>query len=345
MSNRRTDVTDSRRRQGSKVTISDVAKAAGVSKTLVSFVLNGRSDVGEATKQRVQAVIEELGYRPSRQARLLVQRRTGIVGLVLEVRAYTDLMVLNFMSAVGERLAEYGYGLLLLSNPKKGPLETVADAVEEQMVDGLILMDVLHKDPRVDLLEQSGFPYMLYSTTASQPPHYVDVNFDEGAQLVVDRLWEQRHRRIGLIAGPAQYQFSFGREESFRRAVAQKGLELEEQHCFRGDFTAGSGWEIGNRLVALERRPTALFSVTDIMAAGAIHGLTDGGILVPRDMAVIGYGNSPFASGVRPALTTVHLPNIEMGYAAAEGIVARVEGKEHGGPFIFSPHLVTRESG
>jgi DNA-binding LacI/PurR family transcriptional regulator len=333
------------RPQGNKVTITDVAKAAGVSKTLVSFILNGRSDVSVATKQRVQDVIAELGYRPNRQARLLGQRKTGIVGLAMKVRAYTDLMVLTFIAALGERLAEHDYGLLLLTHSKKEPLEIVTAAVEDRMVDGLVLMDVLHVDPRVKLLEKCGFPYMLYSSNDDSLLHYVDVNYDEAARLVVDRLWEQGHRQICLLTGPVHYRFSFGREESFRRAVVAKGLQLDEHHCFRGDFTEGSGWEIGKRLAALERRPTALFSVTDMMAIGAIHGLIAGGVHLPRDMAVIGFGNSPIASGVHPALTTVHLPNAEMGYAAAEVIVARIDGKEHGGPYIFMPHLVVRESG
>ena len=345
MSKGTTEMGKGRRPPERKVTIADVARAAGVSKTLVSFVLNGRADVGEVTRQRIQTVIAELGYRPNRQARLLVQKKVGVVGLLLEIRAYTDLLVLHFVSALGERLADFGYGLLLLRSGKQNPLEIIASAVEEHKVDGLILMDVLRQDPRVEWLEEAGFPYMLFSSTDQVQDHYVDVDYLPAARLVADHLVERGHQRVGLIAGPAEYQYIHRREESFRRAAEERGLELPEGHCFRGDLTEASGWESGVRLAALPQRPTALFAVTDAMALGAMRGLMDRGVQVPRDLAVIGFGDSPAASGVRPALTTVHMPIQEMGRAAAAGIIVRIDGGEGGGVYIAKPRLVVRDSG
>jgi len=328
-----------------KVTIADVAKAAGVSKTLVSFVLNGRSDVSDTTRKRIETVITELDYHPNRQARLLVQRKTGVVGLLLEVRTYTDLLVLHFLSALGERLSDFGYGLLLLRSGKHSPLEAAISPVQERKVDGLVLMDVLRDDPRAEWLEAVGFPYVLYSSPDQQKKHYVDVDYDAGAELVVSRLVAGGHSSIGLVSGPVQYQYVHRREASFRQAAERCGLRLEERHCFHGDLTEESGRVIGARLAALGQRPTALFAVTDMIAQGVMRGLIDGGIQVPREMAVIGYGDTPSAAGTRPALTTVHIPMSELGVAAADRIIARINGEEPVHPSVLIPHLVLRDSG
>lgn len=328
-----------------KATIADVAKAAGVSKTLVSFVLNGRPEVGEETRRRVQQVMDELHFHPSHQARFLSRHRTGVVGLHLEVRAYTDLLVLHFLSSLGERLAEHGYGLLLVGSSQKPPLDTVREVVDQQSVDALVLMDVLRADPRVEWLEEAQFPYVSFSRTDQHEVHCVDVDYDEGARLVVERLWERGHRQVALLGGPAQYQYTYRREQSFRQAAAVRGLQLDPRHYYRGDFSEASGWEAGAQLAALDGRPSALFATTDMMAAGTIRGLGASGVQVPAQVEVIGFGDSPFAAGLRPTLTTVQVPMMEMGYAVADRALARINGESAPTPFVARPHLVVRESG
>lgn len=288
-------------------------------------------------------MIAELGYRPSQQARFLVQRRTGIVGLILEVRAYTDIMVLHFLSAVGERLAESGYGLLLLSNVLNTSAEALRNMVEGEKVDGLIIMDVTRQDQRVDWLETIGFPHVTYSTTDTPRTRYVDLDYAEAGRLVATRLLERNHSHVALLEGPADFNFSYMREQGFRLEAERCGLRLDP--CLRGDFSEKSGWNAGDQIAAMKERPTALFAVTDMMAGGAIRSLTAKGIRVPEEIEVIGFGNSPFSAGIVPSLTTVHLGNHELGRAAAAGVIAQIEGKEFTGPYIAKPHLVIRASG
>ena len=328
------------------VTTADVARKAGVSRTLVSFVLNGRSDVGSATRERILAVIAELGYKPNRQARLLVRQKVGVVGLLLDIRTDTDLLVLHFVSALGERLAESAYGLLLARPDRQDPLAPIIRAVDEQLVDGLVLMDVQRQDPRADWLQAAEFPYVLYPGNDPSRPFDVHADYEGGAKQVVEHLYRGGHRRVALLTGPDPYVYVYRREQGFRRAAAECGLVVDDRFVFRGAVSEAFGWEVGRSLGAMPDRPSALFATADNLAVGAVRGLLECGIHVPGEVAVIGFGDSPMAQGLRPTLTTVSIPVFELGRAAADQILAQIEGKGiNAGPYIAPATLVVRESG
>jgi LacI family transcriptional regulator len=335
-------------RSGKRPTINDVARVAEVSKKTVSRVINQSPFVREETRVRVNAAIEALGFTPDLQARGLAFRRSFLVGLIYDNPSPN--YVVNMQQGVLDALR--GSGLELVVHPCQRTSDSVvADIrtfVERQRLFGVILPPSMSEDERViAVLRDLDCPYVRIASVSLDAPGAMLVTNDHlGAAEAGRHLADLGHRQIGFISGPALFRSSAERGGGFRRALAERGLVLDERYIAEGAYTFESGVEAAQRLLALDPPPTAIFAGNDEMALGVFKVARDRGMEIPRDLSVVGYDDLPMASRVWPNLTSVRLPIRDMGRMAAERLLAPMRGLDPAAldqPEVL-PSLVVRDS-
>ena len=323
-----------------EATIRDVARRAQVSVASVSRVLNRLDNVSEATRARVTAAVDELGYVPHAGARSLSLARTGAIGVVLP-----NLHGEFFSEIVRgmDRLAtERGY-LLLLSNMHAQ--SSTADVVLKAMrgrVDGLIVMAPHLEDEEFATALPRGTPAVLLNTREKVSGRSaIRLDNAEGARAVAEHLVAIGRRQIVHISGPAGNIDAEERAEAFRSALEQHPDVRFE--IVQGNFYEESGSEAVSALVGAGHRFDAIFAGNDMMAIGALTGLRKAGLAIPEDVAVAGFDDVPLASHL--GLTTVRVRIAELGERAIERLIAMLQGEAEGGSEeLHAPELVVRES-
>jgi len=310
------------KRAGGSLTIVDVAEHAGVSIKTVSRVLNREAGVHDDTRELVLRSVEQLNYRPKLSARSLAGGRSYLIGLL-----YYDPSA-AFIAGVqrGATLAcrESGYHLVVESMGTDAP--DIDEQVDRMLAalrpDGMILTPPLCDDPRVlAAVNATGTPCVLISPGAGQSMARVMMDDVAAAEELGHLLIGLGHERIGFIEGAADQVASARRREGFERALTSHGLTLDDALIYRGDFTFASGVEAAHAMLGARRPPSAVFASNDDMALGVLAAAQRLGVEVPQDLSIVGFDDSPAASLVWPALTTVRQPVGEMATAAVEMLI------------------------
>ncbi|WP_407985516.1 LacI family DNA-binding transcriptional regulator [Pontixanthobacter aquaemixtae] len=329
---------------GSSPTINDVARIAGVSKKTVSRVINRSPLLKEATREKVEKVIAELGYTPNPQARALALRRNFLLGLLHDnPNAQT---VLNFQEGVLDAIRDTEFALVVRPVDRRSPdmLEDIRNFLEVQRLYGVLLLPpISENDELAELCRDMGCGYVRMGSAAlDTSEHLVQSNDREVVESVIDYLVELGHRRIGLIEGPSGFRSAAERREGFRAAMKRHGLEVPETAVAQGNYRFDSGVEAANKLLQGDTQITALFASNDEMAAGAYHAAREKGIAVPGQLSIVGFDNSPIAAHIWPPMTTVSWPIREMAKSAALKLID--PGSDGAKPSTFPARLVTRDS-
>ncbi len=325
------------------MTIKDVARAAKVSVATVSRAINGHDNVAEAVRRRVLAVAHELRYSPHHAARSLSSRRTHTIGVVLP-----DLHGEFFSELVrGIDLVARDCGLHLLVSSYHGHPEEQASALRAMRgrVDGLLVMSP-HVG-NIDFLSENlaALPAVLINSQPTESEH-VAFGIDNygGARTMVAHLLAAGHRRIAFIAGPPNNFDAFERLRGYRDAILQAD-PTAEPWVLPGDFSESSGHQAGQMLLEAAERPDAVFAANDMMALGCLFALTQGGLLVPDDIALAGFDDIPIARYVAPSLTTMRVNMPELGAHAMRLLLALQNGEDVSdrlAPLV--PELIERDS-
>lgn len=326
------------------VTIKDVAREAGVSVATVSRALNGHSNVTEQTREHVMAVASALRFIPSQAARSMISRRTHTVGALLP-----DLHGEYFSELIrGIDLAARARGLHLLVSSSHGDATEAAAALRAMngRVDGLLVMS---PHANADFLwgnVPDELPAVLMNTQVQGGTHssFVVDNFS-GAVAMVRHLVDRGHCRIAFVAGPESNFEAQERLRGYRQALAEL-LPAQDEQVLQGDFTQESGYRVGNQLVALNERPTAVFASNDMMAIGCLSALNEAGLAVPQDIALAGFDDIPISRYVNPPLTTVRARITELGALALDKLASCIEEPERATPQhqTLRADLVIRQS-
>lgn len=309
----------------STVTITDVARHAGVSTMTVSRALNNTGYVAEGTRQRVLAAVENLGYVVNASARSLKGGRTNVLGMVvgdLSLQFFTEIV-----RGASDAARDAGLNLLLYTTASRPEQErSSVAALTSGLSDGLII--VLPRNPEAYLkqLEASRVPVVLINHREVDT-HLPSVGADnyEGARAAAEHLVALGHRRIGFITGTTHSDQSHERERGYREVLEGAGLE---HLVVPGDFTQPRGFAAAHELLALREPPTAVFAGNDLSAFGVIEAVKDRGLSVPGDVSVVGFDDIPMASQVHPALTTVRHPLHDLGEAAVRLLLRLLSGLE-----------------
>lgn len=333
---------DPRRSSSKRVTLEEVAKAAGVSRATASRVVNGVATVDESIRAAVQRAIADTGYVPNLAARSLVTRRADAVALVLpeESRLLGDPFFGTVIRGVTTVLGPSGVHLVLMTMDTNTREQVVSD-LRRGRLDGVILIHTDREDPLPRLLVEAHHPVVVSSRPVVQlPVTYVDVDQLAGAALAARHLKSLRRNRIVTIAGPQHTTAGQDRLTGFRDTLGDPGLPWVE-----GEFTRESG-EIGMaQLLRAHPALDAVFAASDLMAQGALAVLRAAGRSVPGDVAVVGFDDSSAALACDPPLTTVRQPVAEMAAEMARLLLRRIaEPETPVTRVIFPPTLVHRQS-
>lgn len=329
-----------------RLTITDIASLAGVSKKTVSRVINQEPYVNQKTRARVEAIIGEHGYQPDPQARGLAFRRSFLVGLIHDNpnSQYVENVHLGILDALAGR----GYELVIRPCDRRSPtfLDDMRSFVERLRLYGVVLTPSVSEDDRLaKLLENAGCPYVRITCAAVDRPARLILTHDaRGAAAAARRLAELGHRRIAYISGPPLFRSAHERREGFIAGLAEYGLELAPEFVVPGAYTYESGLARGRELLGRADRPTAIFAGNDEMASGVYGAAHELGIRIPDDLSLIGFDDAPIATRMWPAMSSVRLPVREMGSAAAEKLFVKPKDATKANPAEFTPVLIERQS-
>jgi len=324
------------------VTIGDVAAQAGVSIATVSKVINGRYGVAPATLERVQAVIDELGYESSLVARSLRSRRTNVLGIVV---ADIEPFSAELLKGAGAAIRERGYELIVYSGSGHGKDHSGWERRYISRLGGTLTDGIILVTPTVVDVDD-GTPLVAVDPHTG-PSSLPSVHSDNlaGAITATRHLLELGHRRIGFLAGRPDLESARQREQGYCRALSDAGLPVDTNLIRVGDYELEMSQEPARQLLTLDDRPTAVFAANDLSAMQTMHVARTLGLAIPHDVSVVGFDNIPESALIEPPLTTIDQSIQEMGRRAVELLIAVIEGETGLTQQITLPtRLVVRQS-
>ncbi len=326
-------------------TIEEVAAKAGVSRSTVSRVVNGSTAVSPAALEAVRAAIADLNYVPNRAARALARRQTHAIAFVIPEdtdRFFGDPFFASIVAGVHDRIArsEYVLNLIIASDD---PHDKATTYLRSGSVDGVIIASHHTSDTFVDRIA-ADLPVVYGGRPAHITPsdYFVDVDNVGGGREAARFLASRGHRRVATISGPATMTSATDRLRGFEEEAQDAGLELVA--VADGDFSEAGAAAAMARILEQGAVPDALFVASDLMARGALDTLRDAGLSVPHDLAIIGFDDSPVATAVSPALTTIRQPSKAQGAGMADVLLHLLAGRDAPHATILPTELVVRDS-
>lgn len=331
----------------SRPTSTDVARLAGVSRTTVSFVLNGRDDmsISPATRSRVLDAAVALGYQPNAPASQLARGSSLTIGLVLRQepsQVASDALLPQTVQGLGDAARGADYQVLVESlPPAPGGYRRL---LHSRRVDGLIVSGPLADDTELRRVFDDGFPIVLQGHAPSMTAPSVDVDNVAGARAAVGYLIEQGHRRIAMITNaPLTYTSASERLDGYRAALREAGIEFDPGLVAEGAFVAQSG--LAAMAALLQARSfSAVFVASDVLALGAMGAVRAAGLRIPSDLSIVGFDDIPLAAYFDPPLTTVSIPAYSLGKTAGNLLLAQIRGEPVPQRTLLDTELKVRES-
>lgn len=312
----------------SRITGRDVARLAGVSHNTVSLVMRDSPLVRPETKEHVRKVIAELGYQPNAVAAALASAKSQTIGYLIPqdmVNAEIDVFRNQTLKAIELSAEAHDYYVLidLFVDAARARSLVSSGRIDALMVDARI------PDEVVEELVSSNIPIVLVGRDAgNRTVSWVKADEEGGAYQATMHLLQSGHEQIAfLTAGEEEHQIVRQREQGYRRALAEAQVPISPNSIVRGDWTFESGYELGMQLLRQNPRPTALFVVSELMAAAVLQAAAALKLRVPRDVAVVTIGDSMWVRYVQPQLTAVHVPMLEVATKATELLFDLIDGR------------------
>lgn len=337
-------------------TLKDIAKKAGVSVAAVSYVINGKKQLSEETTQRIMQAIDETNFSPHTLAKSLRLGKTLTIGVLVE--DIRGLPIADIVNGVEEYLETNGYQMILNDLHMLEKLYNQYDQIEEfkqninervklllqSHVDGLLYVGLhdRHIDHIIDPIE---IPFVIAYSHGTCTDHYVTYNNFDSAINATNYLIERGHKKVAVIAGHPDSFPTHERMKGFSSAMEKADLEIRQEYIAFGDWEYDSGYNITKQFLALPDPPSAIFAMNDLMAAGSINSALNSGLKVPENLSIIGFDNREIAHYLPVPLTTIQLPNREIGHESAKMVLSLVEHEELAENCIILPcSLIERSS-
>ncbi len=333
-------------------TIKDVAREAGVSTATVSYVLNQKKAylISPATREVVLEAVKKVGYAPNTAARNLKISQSHLIGYAWHVAPSSGMnsVLDSFTYYLAQSAEAAGYHLLTFTHTAKGPLPVYEEMIRSGRVDAFVLSDTTNDDKRIPYLQEMNFPFASFGR--SNPDwdfSWVDTDGQQGTQQAVQYLISLGHRRIAMAAWPEDSISGNARANGYINTMRAAGLSIPPVYIQRGEHSEEAGRRALNCWMQLppKERPTAVFCVTDLVASGVMIEAEAHGLVIGRDLSVIGFDDAPLAQYIRPSLTTLQQPIPEITQALLTILESSL--KNHNSvPHhkLIAPRLIIRSS-
>lgn len=306
--------------------IREVARLAGVSVATVSRTLRSPERVLPETRERVNAAVEKASYRPNLMAVQFRSQKTG--NLVILVPAIANTFFARVISGAQRAAQAAGYRLLLCDTQGREDVERqFAELVYAHQADGVIQLRAY--DPFEAASADAVLPPIVNACEVISNGRYPTISLDNlaAAQAMTEHLIAMGHRRIGLIKGSRTSPLTRDRLGGYRKALEEAGIMFDEDLVCHGDFTLSAGFAGASKMLAIAKRPTALFCENDEMAIGALKRIREEGLRVPEDISLVGFDDIPMANYCDPPLTTISQPAEAFGEKAVEMLIMLIDKK------------------
>lgn len=329
-----------------KLTISDIAKAAGVSTTTVSFVLNNKEGISKETRQKVLDIIEETNYRPTLNSRRLYFRKSFTIAVMFDRSSYrTDnLFYLDLTNALLKRCTAYNYSLVYSEYSYENDMITLPDIVLNKDVDGLVFVKDLPL-ALITALQNLDIPFVVADDHSDHDTlHTVKVDYRSAAYSAAKHLIEQGHRKIGFVGNmhlPTFYTQIFS---GYQKALREAGLPLNLDWCFEKVHNRETMEQFMAQLLREEELPTAVFCMEDMLAIELIRYLQKQNISVPDEISVISIDNIILSSVIYPSLTTVSIDKEQVSSYAIDILMNLINNEPAESVTVSANNIVVRES-
>ncbi len=330
------------------ITINEIAKLAGVSRSTVSRVLNNDPNVSDRTRNKVQAIIDETEYQPSPVARSLIGGRTRVLGLVIPM-AFTSLFNDPFFSLLSQGISSTctanNYTVMLWLIEPDYEKRANNNILNNRLIDGIIVASNRIDDPLIEGLVQRKIPLIQIGRSKDPNVSSVDADNIHGAVTAVQHLVSIGRKQLATITGHMDRFSGRDRLAGFKRGLQENNLPILEERIAYGDFTEKGGHTQAKRLLS-RTKFDGLFVASDVMSFGAVQAIREAGLRVPEDIAVVSFDDLPAATRFVPPLTTVRQPIHQMGAIAAQTLIDQLESNDTATPrrIILPTELVLRES-
>jgi len=327
------------------VTLKEIAKRVNVSSMTVSRALQKPESVNTKTRNKIEAIANEMGYHPNALAQSLVRKRTN--NILVIIPDLGNFFFPEMIASTSEILKKYGMNILIASSfGKISEEKRLLNMGLTRNVDGVIIFV-----PRVEpeYLIQVGLQFPVVVTDRffeSDVVKQIYLDTRDGAKKAVEYLISMGHKKIGLIEGPESVQANLSRKNGFCEAIIKNSLAFDPRDVFEGDYSFQEGREAFDYFISRsENVPTAYFSTNDVMALGFIQRAVEKGYSIPKDFSIIGFDNSSISYITTPQLTTVDHPKKQMGYLAAYEMLRMLGVKLEEQPvFDLTNTLIIRDS-
>ena len=334
-----------------RVTARDVAKLAGVSRTTVSFVLNGVPGmrISEETRRKVLEAAQQLDYHPNISAQRLVTGKTRIIAYVerqTPEQAFADAFLPQVLRGVHDAASTSNYEVLFAPIPVENGANRCAYLLRGGHVDGIILSGPRSDDMELRQLLETGAPLVLQGHWPGVAVASVDIDNVKAARMAAEYLIKLNHKRLGMIVhAPLVYTAAAARLQGFREVLENHGLSYEMDHIAVANFTPASGERAMETLFNTNPSPTAIFVSSDTVAIGAMRAAKRLGYRIPEDISFIGFDDIPMAVYQDPPLTTISLSAYGIGWGTADllvRLIAQEEVRERN--LLLESELIIRDS-
>jgi DNA-binding LacI/PurR family transcriptional regulator len=334
-----------------KTTLREVAERAGVSYQTVSKVLNGQKEASKETEERIMEVVRQLGYRPNQIARNMRVKRSHMIGYswVPTGPNQVNHILDHFLSSMVMEAEAAGYHLLPFPfREGNAQVDAYRELITTGRVDAFVLSSVNYNDPRIHFLLEQKFPFVAFGRSNPELDFpYVDVDGASGLAQAVEHLVSKGQRKIAVIGWPEDSRVGNERLRGYFETMKAKGLQVRPEWIKRGEGTFEFGRTAAAQLLALRstERPTAILTLNDTQAIGALQAAREIGLDVGRTFFIIGFDDAPMSQYLQPPLTTVRQPIGEAGRKCVEILIALMRGEE---PLerriLLTPKLIIRNS-
>lgn len=326
------------------ITIKDVAKKSGVSIATVSRIMNGNEKVNHEMKEKVLKVLKETGYKPNALARGLINKKTGVIGVI--VPDFSNINFAELVKGIEQYSSSLGY-TTLVGNTMNDAANELAyfDIFSEKRVDGIIFSGSILTEKHKKYFKNFDIPVVVYGQDFPELNFpWVNIDNSKASYEATKKLIELGHRNIAFISGPIwDRSAGYERYAGFLKAIVEKGISPSDIVIEEGDFTLKSGYDAMERVLR-RTKPTALIAANDFMAIGAIKYLSDNSISVPNDISVMGFDDIQLAEMYNPSLSSVHIDFYELGRAAVESLINTIKGEEVKKQRILPYKIIERRS-